>query len=233
MNRTDRMFAIVEELRAGPPSGRTASWLAERFEVSARTVKRDVAALQQGGVPIWATPGPGGGYAIDPAATLPPLTFTPGEATAMAAALASLPDLPFAPEGRSALTKVLGAMSEQGRSSAGELGARIWVRQGEGGAKREVARVLDEAMRTGVVVVLDYVDAEGTSTQRRPVEPMAYANTGRHWQLMAWCRRRRAGRWFRLDRVQAAHLTTERVVPRDLDETFGDPPADATSLTLG
>ncbi|OWY61312.1 transcriptional regulator, partial [cyanobacterium TDX16] len=86
MNRTDRMFAIVEELRSGPPSGRTAAWLAERFEVSARTIKRDVSALQQADVPIWATPGRGGGYALDPAATLPPLTFTPGEAAAMATA---------------------------------------------------------------------------------------------------------------------------------------------------
>jgi predicted DNA-binding transcriptional regulator YafY len=227
------MFAIVEELRSGPPSGRTAAWLAERFEVSDRTIKRDVSALQQADVPIWATPGPGGGYALDPAATLPPLTFTPGEAAAMATALAALPDLPFAPDGRSALTKVLGAMSEQGRQSVGDLGGRIWVRPGEGGAKPEVSRVLDEAMRSGVVVVLDYVDADGNTTEKRPVEPMAYANTGRHWQLMAWCRRRRAGRWFRLDRVQAAHLTTERFAQRDLTETFGDPPDDATNLHLG
>jgi predicted DNA-binding transcriptional regulator YafY len=214
------MFAIVEELRSGPPSGRTAAWLAERFEVSDRTIKRDVSALQQA-------------YALDPAATLPPLAFTPGEAAAMATALAALPDLPFAPDGRSALTKVLGAMSEQGRQSVGDLGGRIWVRPGEGGAKPEVSRVLDEAMRSGVVVVLDYVDADGNTTEKRPVEPMAYANTGRHWQLMAWCRRRRAGRWFRLDRVQAAHLTTERFAQRDLTETFGDPPDDATDLHLG
>jgi predicted DNA-binding transcriptional regulator YafY len=227
------MFAIVEELRSGPPSGRTAAWLGERFEVSTRTIKRDVSALQQADVPIWATPGPGGGYALDPAATLPPLTFTPGEATAMATALACLPHLPFAPDGRSALTKVLGAMSERGRASADDLSAKIWVRPGEGGCKPEVARVLDEAMRTDVVVVLDYVDAAGTRTQKRPVEPLAYANTGRSWQLMAWCRRRRAGRWFRLDRVQAAHLTTERVQRRDIRETFGDPPDDATTLDLG
>lgn len=233
MNRTDRMFAIVEELRSGPPSGRTAAWLAERLSVSTRTIKRDVSALQQADVPIWATPGPGGGYALDPAATLPPLTFTPGEAAAMAAALASLPSLPFGPDGRSALTKVLGAMSDRGRSAAGDLGARIWVLPGEGGAPPEVARVLDEAVRTGVVVVLDYVDREGKETQRRPVEPLAYANTGRHWFLMAWCRRQRGGRWFRLDRVQAAHLTTERFERRDLVEIFGEPPAGVTTLQLG
>lgn len=231
MNRTDRLYAIVEELRSAPPSGRTAAWLAERFEVSTRTVKRDVAALQQSGVPIWATAGPGGGYAVDPAATLPPLTFTAGEAAAIAAALGSLPDLPFAAEGRSALTKVRAAMSEAGRTSAGELGTRIWVREGEGGAQPEVSRVLNEAVSTGVVVVLDYVDAAGRATHKRPVEPLAYANTGRDWYLLAWCRRRRAGRWFRLDRVQAAWLTGEPFAPRDIRETFGDPPDDVTTLS--
>jgi predicted DNA-binding transcriptional regulator YafY len=80
--------------------------------------------------------------------------------------------------------------------------------------------------------VLDYVDREGTETQKRPVEPLAYANTGRHWFLLAWCRRRRGGRWFRLDRVQAAHLTTERFERRDVVETFGEPPEGVTTLQL-
>ncbi|GAA3354363.1 HTH domain-containing protein [Saccharopolyspora gregorii] len=54
MNRTDRLYALVEELRAVAPRPRSAGWLAKRFEVSTRTVERDIAALQQSGVPIWA-----------------------------------------------------------------------------------------------------------------------------------------------------------------------------------
>src|SRR6266545_568109 len=69
MNRTDRLYALVEELRATAPRARAARRLAERFEVSVRTIERDILALQQAGVPIWATPGPGGGYKIDPAHT--------------------------------------------------------------------------------------------------------------------------------------------------------------------
>jgi predicted DNA-binding transcriptional regulator YafY len=67
MNRTDRLYALVEELRASAPRGRSAQRLAERFEVAVRTIQRDILALQEAGVPIWATPGPGGGYTIDPA----------------------------------------------------------------------------------------------------------------------------------------------------------------------
>src|SRR5688572_26638243 len=110
MNRTDRLYAIVEELRAAGARGRTAAALAGTFEVATRTVKRDVSALQQAGVPIWATGGPGGGYVLDAAATLPPITFTAAEATALALALAVQPGLPFSEDGRSALAKVLAVM---------------------------------------------------------------------------------------------------------------------------
>ena len=69
MNRTDRLYAIVEELRARAPRSLRASDLAERFEVSARTIERDVLALQEAGVPIWSQRGPRGGYALDPKRT--------------------------------------------------------------------------------------------------------------------------------------------------------------------
>src|SRR4030095_12440182 len=75
MNRTDRLYALVEELRATAPRPRSAQRLAERFEVAVRTIQRDLLALQEAGVPIWATPGPGGGYTIDPRPPPPPLTL--------------------------------------------------------------------------------------------------------------------------------------------------------------
>ncbi|WP_255579189.1 HTH domain-containing protein [Cryobacterium sp. PAMC25264] len=49
MNRTDRIYAIVEELRAIAPRPRSATWLAHRFEVSTRTVERDISALSRPG----------------------------------------------------------------------------------------------------------------------------------------------------------------------------------------
>ena len=243
MNRTDRLYAITEELRRAGPAGRTSAALAERFEVAPRTIKRDVLALQEAGLPIWATAGPGGGYVLDDSATLPPLTFSAREAIALSVALAMGRALPFAPDGRSALTKLLGAMRPEDRAAAEALGGRIWTRtrpddrdpaDRSGPMRADVrpaaARVVDEAIRDQVVVVIDYTDRDGTATERRPVEPQIYALNGDQWFLLAWCRKRRGGRWFRLDRIDRAVLTTERVVPRDLVETFGLPPDDAAPV---
>ncbi|MBM0259200.1 HTH domain-containing protein, partial [Micromonospora sp. 4G55] len=107
MNRTDRLYALVEELRAVSPRPRSARWLAGRFEVSTRTIERDISALQGSGVPIWAEPGRTGGYVVDRAHTLPPVNLTAVEAVAMAVALHRLGGTPFAGAGATALRKLL------------------------------------------------------------------------------------------------------------------------------
>jgi predicted DNA-binding transcriptional regulator YafY len=111
VNRTDRLYALVEELRAVAPRLRRSAQLAARFEVSVRTIERDLLALQVAGVPIWAQPGPGGGYAVDPAHTLPPVNFTAAEATAIATALATPGATPLPQAARTALQKLVAAMA--------------------------------------------------------------------------------------------------------------------------
>jgi len=73
VSRTDRLHALYEELRRRGPDGATGPELAERFGVSIRTITRDLATLQRTGAPIVAQRGPGGGYALDTSATLPPV----------------------------------------------------------------------------------------------------------------------------------------------------------------
>ncbi|MBA3450497.1 MAG: HTH domain-containing protein, partial [Chloroflexia bacterium] len=90
MNRTDRLYALVEELRARAPRTMRAAELGARFEVSTRTIERDLLALQEAGVPIWSRPGPGGGYGLNADTTLPPLNLTPAEAAALATAVAAV-----------------------------------------------------------------------------------------------------------------------------------------------
>lgn len=211
--------------------GRTGAWLARRFEVSARTIKRDVSALQQAGVPIWAQPGPGGGYVLDRSASLPPLNFTGAEAVGLAVALAAGPTLPLAGDGRNALAKVLAAMSPAERDRAAELAARVWLRGAPATPRPPALGLLDEALRRGVVVSLDYRDAAGRESSR-PVEPVALAHTGGRWYLVGHCRQAGEPRWFRTDRIVAVRLTSEATPTHDPATFAGTPPPDAGPVTV-
>ncbi|MFB7462463.1 helix-turn-helix transcriptional regulator [Streptomyces sp. NPDC056224] len=214
MNRTDRLYALVEELRAASPRPRSARWLAGRFDVSSRTIERDLSALQESGVPIYAEPGRSGGYVLDKNHTLPPLTITPAEATALAVGLHALSGTPFAGDARSALHKILAIMPPRERHATRELADRVRLttsqRQPTG-----VPRTLREALSTRQVLRLRYADAQGAGTDRL-VEPMGFLG-GDHWYLIGWCRLRAAVRGFRLDRIQQANALAETVPPRRVD----------------
>lgn len=212
VNRTDRLYALVEELRAVSPRPRSARWLAARFEVSARTIERDLSALQQAGTPIYAEPGRNGGYALARDATLPPLSITPDEATALAAGLHALAGSPFADAARTALQKVLGVLPERDRAAAARVAGRIRMISPE---TPPVPRFLRDALATGQVLRLGYADRAGAVTER-VVEPLGFFG-GTHWYLIAWCRLRGGVRGFRLDRVTAAEVLDEQAPPRAVE----------------
>ncbi|HEY2126872.1 MAG TPA: WYL domain-containing protein [Streptosporangiaceae bacterium] len=125
MNRTDRLYALVEDLRASAPRPRSARQLAARYEVSSRTIERDILALQESGVPVYPEPGRRGGYAIDKTMTLPPVNFTAAEMVAIAVALARDERTPFAAATRSALRKVLAVASAAQTAEAAQLIDRV------------------------------------------------------------------------------------------------------------
>src|SRR2546421_11838449 len=222
VTRTDRLYAIVELLRATAPRARAARNLADRFEVSVRTIERDISSLQQSGVPIWATPGPGGGYSVDPSMSLPPMNFSADEATAIAVALAASGPIPFGDAARSALRKLVAAMSAANREGARELVARIHLLQQRGHLDvTPVMRAVETAVAERKVLELDYVDRSGQRTERRRGEPYGLAGSQDHWYLMAWCPLRGGGRSFRLDRMPGARGTDERAPGRQLHAGAG------------
>lgn len=223
MNRTDRLYGIVEELRAVAPRPRSATWLAERFEVSRRTIERDIAALQDTGVPVYPQPGRSGGYAVDPRTTLPPLNVTPAESAAMALALDGYRG-PFASEARTALAKVLAAMPGNDAAAARELVGRVLMLATVGTGSmpprdHPVAAVVEEAVARHRVIRLSYVDKTGTAT-RRDVEPVSLIGGADCWYLFGWCRLREGARAFRLDRIERAVLTGATAAPRRLEEVM-------------
>ena len=215
VNRTDRLYAIVEELRATAPGWRSAASLAEHFEVSGRTIERDLAALQQAGVPIYAMPGRRGGYTIDVQHTLPPLNLSAAEIAAVATALAVDASTPFTQAGRSALQKMLGALREVDAAGARELASRVRLFDHRPGRPRPPG-VVEHAIVQSRVLQIEYVDKDGRTTTRA-VEPVAVLGVHPSWYLWAWCRLREAPRAFRLDRIRGAVMTDEVAPDRGLD----------------
>ncbi|WP_211301091.1 helix-turn-helix transcriptional regulator [Murinocardiopsis flavida] len=111
--RVERQHRLIEELRTSAPRALTADQLSARLLFTARTVERDVAELVEAGVPITARRGRGGGYSIDSRRELPPLVFTPGEASALIASLTVIGPYGSA-TAKSAMAKLLGALYGEG-----------------------------------------------------------------------------------------------------------------------
>ena len=232
VNRTDRLYAMVEELRARAPRRISARELATRFEISVRTVERDISALQQAGVPIYADVGRAGGYTLDKSRTLPPLNFTPAEAVAVAIALSRGEGSPYNRSARTALHKILSAMSAVDSAAALELADRIrFLSPVEPDAPASVPAVLEEAVATRRVVRIEYADRSGAATERA-VEPVAFTAGSRCWYFLGWCRLRCEGRVFRTDRIRRAVLLDETAPHRSFEELKCDIPDDIVVRAL-
>ncbi|PZE28916.1 MULTISPECIES: YafY family protein [unclassified Curtobacterium] len=231
MNRTDRLYAIVEELRAVAPRPRSAAWLADRFSVSRRTIERDVSALQQSGAAVWAEPGRTGGYCIDRARTLPPVNFGPDEAVAVAVALQALAGSPFRDAGAVALRKVLAAMRSDDADAARDLADRVHFL---GAVPLDAAAppALGHAVSARRVLRLRYTDRAGRATLR-DVEPVGWIGAAGGWYLLGWCRLRDDLRAFRVDRIDGLTVTAETAPRRTVrPEEIAVPDGDLRTLTL-
>ena len=219
MNRTERLYALVEELRACAPRRRSARELASLYEVSARTIERDIGALQQAGVPIYADTGRAGGYTVDKSLTLPPLNFSPAEAVAVSVALARVNVGPFEDAARSALQKIVAAMPEPNVAAARDLAGRVRLLDPVAAAPEAVPvpSVIEQAIVARRVLWICYLDRDGNLTER-DVEPVVFMAGPRGWYLVGWCRVRDAARCFRVDRIQQAEVTGLTAPPRAFEE---------------
>jgi predicted DNA-binding transcriptional regulator YafY len=212
MRRADRLFQIVQLIRGRRLT--TAAFLAERLEVSQRSVYRDVADLQRQGVPIEGEAGVG--YRMRAGFDLPPLMFTHDEARALVAAVRLAQprlDTALAAQAGSALAKILGVLPPAARAAAESLVVYA-PPVGPDAATRgrlEALRVAAEARR---LVAITYLDLQERRSQRR-VRPLGCFFWSEVWTLAAWCESREAMRNFRVDRIESLHV---------LDERFRDEP---------
>jgi predicted DNA-binding transcriptional regulator YafY len=189
VNRTDRLYALVEELRAVAPCPRSARQLAAKYEVSTRTIERDILALQESGVPVYAETGRHGGYVIDKTLTLPPVNFTAAEMVAIAVSLAWAEGTPFAFAARSALRKVLAVAPAGQTAEAAQLVDRIRL-IGTGRSAKSGPRPAGTARpdASGGAPAAEKPAAELASDRARAMVPLAVqeAITARHVLLLEY-----------------------------------------------
>jgi predicted DNA-binding transcriptional regulator YafY len=221
MNRIERLYALVEELRAAGARGRTAWQLARHFEVSVRTIERDLSALGEAGVPLATKQGRGGGYMLDRSMTLPPLNFTPREAAAVAVALSRSEHVLFKKDARSALQKIVSAMPERSLAEARSTAEKVRLLvQPVPDLDAEIAETIWRAVRDNDVLRIRYTDVGGVETERE-VEPQHVVVGPNGSYLTAWCHLRDDDRVFRMDRITSAERVPfpprlRRVAPEPL-----------------
>ncbi|MFJ9586203.1 helix-turn-helix transcriptional regulator [Streptomyces acidicola] len=202
--------------------------LAERLEVSPRTVRRDVDRLRELGYPITAFKGPDGGYRLDPGADLPPLLFDDEQAVALAVALriATTTGAGIEEAAARALTTVRQVMPARLRRRIDTLEVTAVERSEARRAPQADSRVLmtlSAAVHAREVLRFDYtpvsppgVDDDPAATLPRRVEPHHLINWGGRWYLVAFDLLRDDWRTFRADRITPRTPTGPRFTPREL-----------------
>ena len=215
MRRTDRLFDLIQILRDGRLH--TARDMAERLEVSTRTLWRDMATLIASGLPVEGERGMG--YILREPITLPPLTLTEEETEALALALRLLSegaDPGMAGAAARLSGKIMAALPA---SRSGRADPPVWIFPGtEALAAARHLPDLRRAIRLGAVLEITYADGAGRESLRA-VRPLVLEFWGRVWTLATWCEARRDFRSFRVDRILALRDTGRIAVPepgRDL-----------------
>ncbi|TNE86028.1 MAG: YafY family transcriptional regulator [Deltaproteobacteria bacterium] len=214
MRRSDRLFQLANLLASRRSA--TGRELADELGVSLRTLYRDIAALQDAGVPLRGEAGVG--YLLDRRHALPPITFTTSEVEALVLGtriLEAFGDPELAEAARSALAKIEGATPEPLREALGQTPLYA-LNFGPGpGPLAPLRRAIAERR----VLRLAYVRADGEASTRR-VRPLGLYFWGRTWSLAAWCELREAYRSFRPDRIDDVEVLDERFGPEVSLEAF-------------
>jgi predicted DNA-binding transcriptional regulator YafY len=196
--------------------------LAERLEVSGRTLRRDIGRLRQLGYPVESLTGPAGGYRLRAGTAMPPLLLDDEEALAIAVGLrtaagASVTGIEEAAV--RALVKLEQVLPAHLRRRVRALGSVTLTLPVSGPTiDPQHLTVIATACRDSERIRFGYRSRDHTDS-RREVDPHSLVNHGRRWYLVAWDRRRSDWRTFRLDRVTQPASTGVRFVPRELPAT--------------
>jgi predicted DNA-binding transcriptional regulator YafY len=215
MLKTERLFALAEYLR-GRRTGVTAEVLAERFDVTIRTIYRDLDTLRAASMPVAAERGRGGGYALDSSYSLPPVNFSAREAALLVALGRHARDtrlLPFTDTLESALDKVRAALS---KSAQRELLSRLEELSFLGvpalPSKKSVRKMIERAWFERRPLRITYVDGGFVETTR-DIRIESVVMDRHETRLDAIRLDSGERRHYRLDRIHRAEILSAAAAP--------------------
>ncbi|MDR6786344.1 putative DNA-binding transcriptional regulator YafY [Pedobacter africanus] len=215
ISRLPRLTAILTCLQTKRLS--TATELAEKFEVSVRTIYRDIRALEAAGIPIFTEEGKG--YSLVDGYRLPPVSFTESQANALITAeqlVLRNKDASFVKEYTEAITKIKAVLKENTKDKADLLSKRIAIRNNlQNSSTSNNLSVVQLALTGFNLIEIAYRDEQAQETIR-VLEPFALYSTQENWILIAFCRLRNDYRTFRLDRILQLQTLSEKFEPHKM-----------------
>lgn len=204
MRRADRLFQIVQYLRGGRLV--TAAQLAEKLEVTPRTIYRDVADLIGSGVPIEGEAGVG--YLMRQGYDLPPLMFSAAEIVSLVAGarlIRAWGGYEMAAAAEEALVKISAVLPDEVRNRADAVQINAFNMPEMSEAVRRLVDDIEAASNQRVRCVLQYRDEKGAPSER-VIRPLGLWFWGKVWTVVGWCELREDFRMFRLDRIASMEL---------------------------
>lgn len=208
MNRLTRITAILIQLQSKKIV--TAKEIAERFEISLRTVYRDVKTLQDAGIPIGSENGKG--YFIVNGYSLPPIMITEEEANALIISeklILNQGDTSLIKDFNSLLLKIKSTLKNFEKENISKLENRIEPSTNIDKNKSNWLSKIQKSITNANVIQIEYFSIYKQESTKRNIEPLAVYFTENAWILVAYCRLRNEQREFRLDRILKLTITSE------------------------
>ncbi|WP_343208878.1 YafY family protein [Anaerolentibacter hominis] len=216
--KIDRLVSIIMVLLEKERTG--AQELADMFEVSPRTIYRDIDAINMAGIPVFSVPGVGGGFEIMQNYKMDKTVFSTSDLSALLMGLSSLSSMVRGDELVHALTKVR-SFIPAGKAKDIELKVNqicIDLSPWMGNSSiQPYFEMIQSALQENKLLSFEYIAHHGNKTTRK-VEPYQLVLKSSHWYLQGYCRQRNDFRLFRLSRMSDLRIQGDCFIPRDFQK---------------
>lgn len=213
--KIDRLVSIIMILLDKKRIG--AQELADMFEVSPRTIYRDIDAINMAGIPVRSIPGVGGGFEIMQRYKIDKKVFSTDDLSALLIGLSSLSGIMRGDELVHALTKVRSFIPADRANEIALKANQIYIDLSPWMGSHNIQpylEIIKSALQKNQLLLFDYIAHRGNKTTRT-VEPCQLVLKGSHWYLQGYCRKRNDFRLFRLSRMSNPQIQEEIFTPRD------------------